>query len=144
MRGHFDSLSICVHCHERNRQRQRRRIDHTIGRFHSQLCKSHCLGYADRPLYKPCRCQLFLEEIRRCYCCSLITFNVLQLRSMLSGEMFDKTKRQFIKICPMARCTSRPWDSGPLDKQMLMCRACTGISHVDIKRRCMGCQLIHD
>lgn len=141
--GHFDSFNVCIHCHERDRQRRLPYENLTLNRSLTTMCMIHCLEYVDQRPYNACRCKMFLEKYWRCHICSLDTLDELRLRAQSFGEdpfpnfIFDKAANVYINratgnprreaLCPILGCTGLPWLSGPRHKQVLMCRACTAI-----------------
>lgn len=141
--GHFDSFNVCIHCHDRDRQCRRPCENFTISQSRTVLCLSHTLEYAERRPHNACRCKMFLEKYWRCNVCSLDTLDELKMRAQSFGELpfpnfiFDKAAGLYLDrasgtrrrrdVCPILGCTGPPWLSGPPDKQILLCRACTAI-----------------
>lgn len=141
--GHFDTFNVCIHCRERDRERRRPYEDFTIGRLHTTLCKHHCLKYLQRRPYNECRCRTYLDTYWRCHNCTLDTLGELRLRAQAFGKYFFMnfkfdtkihryvhevtTTERMRDVCPVLGCSGESWLTGPLDKQMFMCCACTAI-----------------
>ena len=141
--GHFDSFNLCVRCRNRDRENRSAVESFTIGTFYSKMCQHHCLEYIEQRPYNTCRCKMFLEKYWRCHVCSLDTMDELRLRAQTFGDIsyptfkFDTASRRYVDertgivrrvdICPILNCGREPWFSGPVDKKMLLCRACTAI-----------------
>lgn len=141
--GYFDSFNVCVRCRDRDRETRRAVERFTIGTFYSNMCQHHSLEYSEQRPYNTCRCKMFLEKYWRCHVCSLDTMDELSLRAQTFGDVsyptfnFDSASRRYVDgrsgtvrradICPILNCGREPWVSGPVEKQMLLCRACTAI-----------------
>ncbi|MCJ1264849.1 hypothetical protein MMC22_004724 [Lobaria immixta] len=129
--GHFDSFNVCIRCHDRDTQLRHRAENSNIGTFHAALCQFHALQHMQHQPYNACRCRMFLDKYWRCHNCSIATLDELRARALAwkaspSGFMFDDTL--FVEaVCPIPGCPSPPWRSGPLNKQVLLCKACTAI-----------------
>lgn len=129
--GHFDSFNVCIRCHDRDTQLRHRAENSNIGTFHAALCQFHALQHMQHQPYNACRCRIFLDKYWRCHNCSIATLDELRARALAwkaspSGFMFDDTL--FVEaVCPIPGCPSPPWRSGPLNKQVLLCKACTAI-----------------
>ncbi|MCJ1262959.1 hypothetical protein MMC22_002829 [Lobaria immixta] len=141
--GQFDSFNVCIHCHERDRQRRDRRENLNIQSFRSTLCRAHCREFAQQQPYNFCCCKMFLEKYWRCNRCAEKSLEELKLRAQTFGEaayptfVFNVVLQMYIdeetdaprrrSACPILGCPGAPWIIGPLEMQMVMCRACTAI-----------------
>lgn len=129
--GHFDSFNVCIYCYDRGRWYRRLFVYLTFGAsFYSRLCSWHSLEYGNQRPYNACRCKGFLEKYWRCDACSRDTLEGLRVRAQRFRDAFEKVAQpdgQITWVCPISGCTRRPWDSGPSQLRMELCRACTGI-----------------
>lgn len=144
--GNFDSFNVCIHCHDRDRQRRRVYEDYTIRTFRSPMCREHSLEYGEQRPYDACRCKMFLEKYWLCHRCAPDALDELKLRAKTFGDVsyptfvWDLALREYRDNrpgpafkparhfgCPILGCTARPWLAGPVNKQVFMCRACTSI-----------------
>lgn len=128
--GHSDSFNVCIHCHDRIRQLQRPVENTIIGFFYTTLCRTHCLEYVEQRPYNDCRCKAFMEKYWRCLFCSIDTLEELRARAQAFREEISKKKagwRYIEERCPISDCTDLPWLSGPLNKRVCLCHACTAI-----------------
>ncbi|MCJ1427969.1 hypothetical protein MMC29_005876 [Sticta canariensis] len=141
--GHFDSFNVCIHCHDRDRQRVRPYEAWTVYRSHSLLCQTHSLEFIQQRPYNHCRCRMYIEKYWRCRRCTAGTVDELSVRAQCFAEVpyptfvFDQAQRRYVDArtgngrqlhgCPILGCPEQAWTFGPLEKQMAMCRACVAI-----------------
>lgn len=141
--GQFDSFNVCIHCHDRDRQRRDGRENFIIRYFRSNFCMAHNLEFAKQRPYNVCRCKMFLDKYWRCNRCAERSLQELRLRAQTFGEVacptfvFDVVLQMYLdsrtdtprrrSACPVLGCTGVQWVSAPIEKQMVMCRACTAI-----------------